>query len=646
MGIFQNLLETYDKCALSIGIIQTDAEGFANEKKTLLPIFHMTFKSEICIVVDGDGIFISATRNNKEKTIIIPCTEGSSGRANTIAPHPLCDQLDYVGGFNQNKTKAYLKELNEWKGSNLILNAIFTYVNSKTMLLDLTEHNIFKENEFLDETGDKDDHQLDIEKIRKIGVCFAVNFDNKIINVWENNELRNEWVEYIKSKTCSETNYFDYINGESVSQIAMNHPKNINPMSGNAKMVSCNDSSGFTFRGRFDKQNDAIILDYVLSQKMHQMLKWLIANYGYKVDSQVIITWAVDSNTEVKEKAQDNSFNLFEDMEAIETHADILTETNSNLYANYALKLKNLLQGYGKIKDITVHSREICIAIFDAATTGRMGLVFYQELQENCYLENIVNWHNDTSYHMTHWIKEKDESGKYKNKEIKYIGAPSFDDILFAIYGQSRGDKSYDVLKKKTRKQLFECMFGNFSFPENLVKMAANRSSSPMSFIDTNGKFNEYNWKKSINITCALARKYYKYKKEEIGLELDENRRDRDYLYGRLLAIADKMEAYALYKSGAKRPTNAVKLMSAFQIKPYTTWGQLFTQLLPYKNQLGGAGYYQSLIDGVMALFREGEYETNSPLSPLYLLGYSAQNRVLSQSIKIKEVDENVNIAE
>ena len=170
--------------------------------------------------------------------------------------------------------------------------------------------------------------------------------------------------------------------------------------------------------------------------------------------------------------------------------------------------------------------------------------------------------------------------------------------------------------------------------------MAANRASHPMSFNDSNGKFNENDWKRSINITCALARKFYKQQKEEIQLELDISRTDRDYLFGRLLSIADKMEDYALYKSGVKRPTNAVKLMSAFQVKPYSTWGQLYTQLIPYKNQLSGAYYYQSLIDEIMELFQNGDYENNSPLSPLYLLGYSAQNRALSK----KNNNENLEV--
>ena len=642
MGLFQNLLETYEKCSAVVGIVQTDSNGNANEKKTLLPIFHMTFKSAICVTLDNQGKFIRATRDSKETTIIIPCTESSFGRSSNVAAHPLCDQLDYVGGINDDKTTAFLGGLDSWKGNCEVLNAIRIYVASKTIIKDLSNNDIFKENEY-HEAKKGGCKSPDVEKIRKIGVRFTVQIAGILVNVWESSELRNAWISYININSTSNAKIFDYLSGGNVGKLATQHPKNINSFTGNAKLLSCNDTSNFTFRGRFAEQNDAIIVDYAQSQKMHQMLRWLIANYGYVVDSQVIVTWAVDSNTEVKARAQDNSYDLFGEMEKMETNADVLAEVNALLYDDYAKKLKGILQGYGNANKIKQHSRKICITVFDAATTGRMGVVFYQELPENTYLESIVNWHNDTSYYLTAWKKGKDENGKDKITSIGYIGAPSYDDILFAIYGKSRGDKSFDTLKKKVRKQLLECMFGSFAFPKSMIEMAVNRASHPMSFNDSNGKFNENDWKRSINITCALARKFYKQQKEEIKLELDASRTDRDYLFGRLLSIADKMEDFALYKSGVKRPTNAVKLMSAFQVKPYSTWGQLYTQLIPYKNQLRGAYYYQSLIDEIMELFQNGDYENNSPLSPLYLLGYSAQNRALAKNNKNENLEVNDN---
>ncbi|HHV51327.1 MAG TPA: type I-C CRISPR-associated protein Cas8c/Csd1 [Clostridiales bacterium] len=641
MGMFQNLLETYEKCSDAIGITPIDADGNVNEKKTLLPVFHMTFKSEICVTIDKSGKFIRATRDSKEMTIIIPCTEKSLGRASGIAAHPLCDQLDYVGGINKDKLDDYLSELGAWKGDIEELNAIYTYISGQTIIQDLLNSGIFKGKEF---SPQKD--KLDDEKIRKIGVRFSVVMDGDTINVWESKSLRDAWINHVKNTMVCEDRLFDYISGREVAQIAKQHPKNINSLTANAKLLSCNDFSGFTFRGRFVEQDDAVIVDYIQSQKMHQMLRWLIANYGYAIDSQVVVAWGVDRDTEVKVKAQDATIDLFKSLKKIKTDTEILAEISALVYSEFAKNLKKLLQGYGSAHAIKQHSRKICIAVFDAATEGRMGLVFYQELLEDDYLEQIYKWHLDTSYFMTGWKREKDDNGRERNIPISYIGAPSYDDIIFAVYGKSHGDKSYDILKKKTRKQLLECMFGGFAFPKNILEMAANRASHPMGFTDSNGKFNENEWRRAINITCALARKFFKqHKGEDIELELNENRRNRDYLYGRLLSVADRLERTALYKSDKQdtRTTNAIRLMSAFQVKPYATWLQIYTQLIPYINQLNGAKYYQNLIDSIMVLFKDGEYEDNSPLSPLYLLGFSAQNRAFLKTNKNENLEGEVN---
>ena len=643
MGLFQNLLETYELSENAIGIAGSVKDGVIDEKKTLLPIFHTTFKSTICVNLAQHGKFLSATRDKKEITIIIPCTEGSSGRTTNVEAHPLCDQLDYLGGINKAKTKKYLSELKNWKGQNPSLNAIHTYISGQTIVEDLEGSAIFKDNEYQEQTDTPLHNRLDYEKIRKLGVRFTVQTGDGFINVWESEELRDSWKEYVLGSKSFTKSLFDYISGLDVGKIATQHPKNINSTTGNAKLLSCNDKTEFTFRGRFAKQDDAIIIDYENSQKVHQMLRWLISNYGYNVDSQVIVAWAVDDNKEVNEKLYDNSYILFEDTQAdIQTEGERLEELKGQVYADYAVKLRSVLQGYRNANVLKQHARKICIAAFDSATTGRMGLVFYQELSEDEYLGKIVQWHEDTSYFLTAWKKPTDDTVELKSSRVEYIGAPSYDEIIFAVYGKDRGDKSYTTLKKKTRKQLLECMFGNFAFPKNLVEMAANRASHPMGFMDKNGKFSENDWRKSVNISCALIRKYYKKETEEIPLELEKERTDRDYLFGRLLAVADKLERTALYKAEKQdtRTTNALKLMSAFQVKPYSTWGQLYNQLIPYRNQLFGAGYYQSLIDEIMVLFKSGDFESNTPLSPLYLLGYSAQNRALLKKDKTKQSEE------
>jgi len=647
MSLFKNLLDTYEKCKDATGI-QKVVDGESDEKKTFLPIFHTTFKSQICVTIDCGGNFIDATRDSKDTNIIVPCTESSAGRSSGIASHPLCDQLDYVGAINESKTKDYLNTLGGWEALSvgvpkIKLNAIHTYVKNGTMLSDLKNEQLFKDSEY------DDTQTLNIEKIRKIGVRFAVEIkDNSTPNVWEDKELRQSWIDYTNLKNDSgQERFFDYLSGVMVKKIANQHPKNINSNTGNAKLLSCNDTSGYTFRGRFVNQDEAVIVDYVQSQKMHQTLRWLINNYGYNIDSQTIIVWGVDSDTTPPVKPYTDSYSIFSDMGSVRTDTDTLSEAADAIYADYSRKMRSLFQGYGNADKIKQHMKKICIAVFDAATTGRMGLTFYQEMPQDVYLESVVRWHEDTSYYLTAWIKEQDERGKEKSRPVHYIGAPSYDDILFAVYGKAKGgnDAGYNKLKKKIRKQLLECMFGNFDFPKSMVDMAAVRASHPMSFTDSAGKFNLNDWNRSINITCALARKHYKQqKKEEIILELDKTRTDRDYLYGRLLAVADRLEQVAMYKANKSdiRTTNAVRLMAAFAVKPYHTWGVLYQQLIPYINQLNGAKYYQSIIDDILVLLAS-EYENNTSLSPLYLLGFSAQRREFKNKHNQENLEDDEN---
>jgi len=645
VGLFQNLLETYEVCKDAAGVRNETADGEADEKKTFLPIFHTTLKSQICVILDEHGNFINATRDNKDVTIIIPCTEKSAGRASGIAAHPLCDQLDYVGGINAEKTKAYLAGLEAWEKRELgkakaKLSAVHRYISAGNLRTDLEEKQIFKETELDTCDGTK---TLNNEKIRKIGVRFVVYLEDDLMpKVWEDVNLRQSWIDYIKPKMPDQKDMlFDYLSGAPVKQIASQHPKNINSMTGNAKLLSCNDTSGYTFRGRFTAQDDAVIVDYEQSQKMHQTLRWLINNYGYNIDSQTIVIWAVDADTKPQAEAYANSADIWSALSTVKTDIDPLLKATRAVYADYSKALRNFLQGFGKVQNIMSHHRKICIAAFDAATTGRMGLTFYQELFENEYLESIVRWHESASYYLTMWVQEKEEKGKEKPIPKQYIGAPSYDDILFAVYGKARSgnDAGYNTLKRKIRKQLLECMFGNFSFPKSMIDMAVLRASHPESFN------NENDWNRSISVSCALVRNYYKeLEKEEITLSLDEDRRDRDYLYGRLLAIADELERDTMYKKGKQdeRASNAVRLMAAFTVKPYHTWGILHKQLHPYIIQNNKAGYYQSVIDDVLLKFG-GNYEDNTPLSPLYLLGFSAQRRFFRDKNKKNNLEDNEN---
>lgn len=113
-------------------------------------------------------------------------------------------------------------------------------------------------------------------------------------------------------------------------------------------------------------------------------------------------------------------------------------------------------------------------------------------------------------------------------------------------------------------------------------------------------------------------------------MSLDETRKTRDYLYGRLLAIADDLEEIALYKAKEKRVTNATRYMQQFSQRPYQTWKQIHEALTPYMMRLGGAYFHKNLIAQVVNLNPEA-LEGNKPLTGEYLLGYYCQRQKLGE---------------
>ena len=198
-----------------------------------------------------------------------------------------------------------------------------------------------------------------------------------------------------------------------------------------------------------------------------------------------------------------------------------------------------------------------------------LDVTYYRELSENEYEERIDQWHNTCKWYQPF---EKNPDGTYKPGY--FIGAPALDRIVLAVLGKRRKqrDESYDKLVKNLREQLLHCIFDGERIPSSLVIAASNRASNPLAFENTGAKNNSDHWRGweyVLGAACALIKRYYHdYKKEEFSVELETKRRDRDYLYGRLLAVADKIESSARYKQGKTkedaRATNAVRYMTAF----------------------------------------------------------------------------------
>ena len=123
-------------------------------------------------------------------------------------------------------------------------------------------------------------------------------------------------------------------------------------------------------------------------------------------------------------------------------------------------------------------------------------------------------------------------------------------------------------------------------------------------------------------------------------MALNESCKDRSYLYGRLLAVADRIE-FRTYdrEKDAGRITNAKRYMSTFSMRPFETWKIIEENLQPYLNKLSitERRFYENLLDGIFQLFDIEDFQKNDRLDGLYLLGFHSQSYELRQYKKENE---------
>lgn len=117
-------------------------------------------------------------------------------------------------------------------------------------------------------------------------------------------------------------------------------------------------------------------------------------------------------------------------------------------------------------------------------------------------------------------------------------------------------------------------------------------------------------------------------------MALEQDRFTRDYLYGRLLAIAENIESYALSIARESRDTNAARLMQRFSDRPFSTWKTIEISLAPYKSRLrskrgGWLIKQEELLTDTTSKFKAEDYVSDAPLTGEFLLGYHCQRQFL-----------------
>ncbi|MCI8554536.1 MAG: type I-C CRISPR-associated protein Cas8c/Csd1 [Clostridiales bacterium] len=647
MSWLNRLVDTYDNCTGEIGkIVMVKRKKEEIPLTPLLPLYHTTQSAHIEITLDEGGNWVplgAHVPGRGEGITIIPCTESSANRTSGLCPHPLFDKLAYIagdylsyGGKKKSGYPDYLRQLEDWCASPFShprVCAVLAYLKKGCLIHDLVEDGILRTGENSQLLKKWDGAREDTPHILSVlpgdqadaFVRFRMLTEpGGEPRLWMDEDIRRLFIEYQRSR--QEERDLCYVSGKYLPRAEMS-PGKIRHSGDKAKLISSNDSTGFTYRGRFTEARQAACISAEATQKAHNALKWLIDRQGWRNGDQVILCWGTENQP--VPPLQTDTFGLGD---ALGEPLELPVQT----FAQLAGRLNRALSGYYG-KGLNAGSQTSVIGL-DSATPGRLSITFYRELQNSELLERVVRWHATCCWQ----IRDKgepagfDDRGRPLYRTVTFYGAPAPADIVQAAYGPMAGEK----LIKATTERLLSCIIDGAPLPPDLVECAVRRASHPPAV-------ERWEYRRTLDVACALVRKSRNDRlnprqtgstyKEVWTMALDPQCTDRSYLFGRLLAYADQAESRALAgdrkkESDSRHPTrltNALRLKRQFSLTPRRTWSYIDNQLTYYYRKLNDRGsWFRGEIAQVMSLFLPDDF-SDDRLEDVYLLGYYSQLALL-----------------
>lgn len=699
MSWLQRLYQTYEEASQNQDIMVQEA--------SLMPYYHVKQNVQIIVTIDKQGNFTKAeicrddgergTGKVKSHQLVIPATNESANRTSGAVAHPLSDKLQYVAkdffdyavGAKQDNYPLYEQELSRWCESEFAhtkAQAVLNYVQKGTLVRDLINAKVLivdpddpTKLAYPAQASDYPDSILSsLNKNKGVfdqGAAFIAwrvtddleDMGKNVSETWLDDTLFDSWQQFYA--TLDSTDGFCYVTGET-RPLASKHPNRILRSATNAKLISANDLSSFTFLGRFTDDEKSIKarglqganISAVVTEKAHAALSWLLTRQGREDAGQAVVAWAIsakeviqptedlaplvkfnvddarnDNMNDTFDEAEDNGF--FEDDEPVDSfddneedaqlindatqaiiieNAPLIPQHAKNLGVNFAHRLNNTLQGYRQKLD--AHD-QISIITLEAATPGRMAVTYYHESMPGDYIDALELWYSQFSWYFTY-------NDPDTNERKPTIKAPTPRQIAQVAYGA----RLSDALKKQVVSQVLPCIVEGETrqIPYSLVQLCFKRACNPLAL-------ENWEWEQALGVACALFKGYYQrhltnQRSYTVALQAEYN--SRDYLYGRLLATAEDIESLALFMAGENRNTTAQRYMQQFANRPFTTWRNIALALKPYENRLKSnrAGYLanmQDLISQIMDLFDVEEFKDDSALSGEFLLGYHSQKMQL-----------------
>ena len=622
--------------------------------ESLMPLHHIRQTVHKKVYLNEEGDYVRMESHANKTKVIIPCTEESANRTGIKAnetPHPFVDKIKLI---TSKEYEAQLKCWSEWSEAHPSIKIIYKYITKNTLINDLKKEQQKNLLDMIDRSKDElikkikpwseedkrsliDPEKLkeklkskdwndktikDVEKfVKKENAKMLEGFVSWVVEckgepnseTWNNKEIHKNWIKYCLQKDSSAKGLC-YITGKQAILVKpKRYRKGVIDSKYNAKIISEPASPWgiFTFLGKSDDCQSVNVSSEVM-QKSHSALEWLINRQGFKVKdgSQRIVSWATSGKII---KVEENFFSLSEDIE------EESLDHSRDMGESFALDLKRYLIGYKSQIPATDH---IMIMGLEAPTDGRIAITYYQKYMAHHLLENLKQWEEDFS-----WFLRCKKNSQF----IERLCAPALKSEMWrTIYGENVKPN----LKQNFVNKVLPCIAQRAQLPFDIVQNCIKRVSNRNSFKDKD------QYLEALGIACSLYKGYHCRKKTQRGykMSLEEDRTERDYLYGRLLAVAEKIESIALSIQESKHPTAAERYMLRFSQRPSSTWKIIHDSLIPYfatiikKYNKSYLESYRGLMDNIGNSFESMEdFKDDKKLEGEYLLGFYCQRYWLEQ---------------
>lgn len=636
MGWIQKLCDVYDVVSRvdipeEINHTQLVRVGFTKKNITYV------------VTVTADGGFSSVSVPGKDDCeCIVPATPEAEGRTGAEgAPYPLAENLKYLveeEGVRNALLDRYLVQLTGWCAqpeAPECLKTLLAYLSRRTLLADLRGA-LPKKLKLHKEESKKDFGGPDAKAM----VCFCVEDPaSPEMRLWKRRDVQDSWSAYAARRQGGAA-ALCYATGKMLPPLD-NHPK----VQGNAKLISAKDVGyPFQYKGRFSEDRSAATVSAYASERAHRALQYLMDNQGlsFRRFGLNIVAWDVQTgavpvplNERASATEDEEDEDSFELPDTFEKYARTLCEAargTGRTAKVFEGCIANLVDGEKRASSVVIMSME-------AATDGRMSIDYYQELPGDLYVDRLTDWYRSCCW--TYWDKTSGKNAVRTPGPLVIASAVMGTEAIRRAKADPRCEKSDAKQLRALYKRLLSCIVDGAPLPLNLLQSAVHRAEAPLTFRDSNGNWQRFEWETCMRTACALIRRsrFDALSREERAAldgrlpsdRLDRSNRNRSYLYGRLLALADQAEYEAADRSERRMlPTNAIRLAQRFVQRPRETWMHLHIKLLPYLSMLGGEGKADDVMRGIAeveSLFDRKDRESAAPLGEDFLLGYLAQRR-------------------